>query len=437
MVKNLPKHLTVERFKDHFSAKGETAKEAKAALKYFNNTFIDTSKIEVVEAKAVGDASLPRPWSKHTDGSSAHQKRLEAQKANEKARLDQEERLQRHREALQIERENKQKFVSALYAAENDPKLKEFLEVMRPRSSAKQRIWANDDLGVVDGASSSVRRGAAGVQAEVAVVRNRKAGGEGMLVTRTHVRFGADVDGEEEEEYQDLAGKQQQEEVEEEVVREEDKTVHDAKVSDLDYFRSRMKSSLDDDGSADEKIEEEEEEEEQDSESPTPHPTPPQDEPMATESPPSTTNMTAENSAPKAWDPTLLQQSVPDRARLKEEVETPPASIIADTGRLFVKNLSYTCCREDLEKLFGRFGPLSEIHISIDKETKKPKGYAFILYLLPEHAVKAYAELDNSIFQGRILEVLPGKERPVVNDAWEGEGENTSSFKRRREVKRR
>lgn len=44
-------------------------------------------------------------------------------------------------------------------------------------------------------------------------------------------------------------------------------------------------------------------------------------------------------------------------------------------------------------------GPLSEIHFPIDKSTKKPKGFAFITYMIPEHAVKALAELDGQVFQ--------------------------------------
>lgn len=44
-------------------------------------------------------------------------------------------------------------------------------------------------------------------------------------------------------------------------------------------------------------------------------------------------------------------------------------------------------------------GPLSDIHFPIDRLTKKPKGFAFITYMIPEHAVKAYAEMDGQVFQ--------------------------------------
>lgn len=44
-------------------------------------------------------------------------------------------------------------------------------------------------------------------------------------------------------------------------------------------------------------------------------------------------------------------------------------------------------------------GPLSELHYPIDSLTKKPKGFAFVTFLFPEHAVKAFAEVDGQVFQ--------------------------------------
>jgi RNA recognition motif-containing protein len=41
------------------------------------------------------------------------------------------------------------------------------------------------------------------------------------------------------------------------------------------------------------------------------------------------------------------------------------------------------------------------------RETKKSKGLAYVLYLLPEDAVKAYRELDGQIFQVRRLIANP------------------------------
>ncbi|GAB1290094.1 Probable RNA-binding protein 19 [Apodemus speciosus] len=104
---------------------------------------------------------------------------------------------------------------------------------------------------------------------------------------------------------------------------------------------------------------------------------------------------------------------------------------LADSGRLFVRNLSYTSSEEDLEKLFSAYGPLSELHYPIDSLTKKPKGFAFVTFMFPEHAVKAYAEVDGQVFQGRMLHVLPStiKKEPSQEANTPG-----SSYKKKKEA---
>ena len=95
IVKNLPNKIKEKRIREVFSSKGgeitdiklcftkngnfrkfgfvgfKNAEDALQAKEFLNNTFIDTSKIEVDECKSLGDLSVPRPWSKYTEGSSA------------------------------------------------------------------------------------------------------------------------------------------------------------------------------------------------------------------------------------------------------------------------------------------------------------------------------------------------------------------------------
>ena len=82
---------------------------------------------------------------------------------------------------------------------------------------------------------------------------------------------------------------------------------------------------------------------------------------------------------------------------------------IGQSGRLFIRNLSYAVSEDDLEGLFKPFGPLAEINVPIDKNTKQVKGFAFVTYVIPENAVQAYTKLDGSTFQGRLLHIIPGK----------------------------
>lgn len=56
-------------------------------------------------------------------------------------------------------------------------------------------------------------------------------------------------------------------------------------------------------------------------------------------------------------------------------------------------------------------GPITEVIVPIDKVTRKIKGYGIITFLFPEHAIKAYSELDGNIFHGRMLHLLPGKSK--------------------------
>ncbi|XP_072456462.1 probable RNA-binding protein 19 [Notamacropus eugenii] len=105
---------------------------------------------------------------------------------------------------------------------------------------------------------------------------------------------------------------------------------------------------------------------------------------------------------------------------------------LADSGRLFVRNLPYTSTEEDLEKIFAKYGPLSEVHYPIDGLTKKPKGFAFITYMFPEHAVKAYAEVDGQVFQGRMLHVLPST---IKKETSESSDATSSSYKKKKALK--
>lgn len=84
----------------------------------------------------------------------------------------------------------------------------------------------------------------------------------------------------------------------------------------------------------------------------------------------------------------------------------PPAEPLGETGRIYVRNLPYSCTDEDLRVLFEKYGPLTELHMPICSITKKPKGFAFVTYMLPEHAVKAFNELDKTNFQGRLIHLL-------------------------------
>ncbi|KAL9555733.1 hypothetical protein MBANPS3_002230 [Mucor bainieri] len=377
IVKNLPKELSEEKFREHFAKKGEvtdaklmktqwgvsrkfgfigykTEEAAEAAMKYFDNTYINTSRIHVEKAIAYGSENLPRAWSKYSEGSSAHDRMTGASK--KKAEFAVEETDAYHDK----QRKEREEFINKLSAEKSDPKLKEYLDVMSSRS--KSKTWANDDS---------------------AAAQEEKAKED----TSTKV----DYQGSDDELYDDLPPK------------------NDTKKTD--------KEDVDMDENEAEEVDE--------------------DDSMEVD---------GKEKKSKKTTTTTTTASEPAAAAATEAEEAPvhtksdnPKELIEDTGRLFVRNLSYACTEQDLRDLFEKYGTLSEVHMPIARDTKKSKGYAYILYLLPEHALKAYEALDMKTFQGRLLHIIPAEEKPPAKeeDILGVNGTKLSAVKKDKEKKRR
>ena len=124
------------------------------------------------------------------------------------------------------------------------------------------------------------------------------------------------------------------------------------------------------------------------------------------------------------------------KTALLSSKEAEPESI-AESGRLFIRNLSYLTTEEHLTELFGKFGPLTEATIPLDKVTGKPTGLGFVTFMLPEHAVKAYEALDGQIFQGRLMHILPAKARHTGDASEENSVSERagSSYKKKKDQK--
>lgn len=73
-----------------------------------------------------------------------------------------------------------------------------------------------------------------------------------------------------------------------------------------------------------------------------------------------------------------------------------------------------------MQTLFEKYGPLTETYLPLDKTTNKPTGIGFVTFVMPEHAVKAFNELDGKVFQGRYLHILPSKAKET-KEGVEGE----------------
>ncbi|KAF3328058.1 multiple RNA-binding domain-containing protein 1 [Carex littledalei] len=389
-VKSLPKYANEERLREFFSRKGEvtdakvirtsdgksrqfafvgfrTENEAHAAISYFNNTYMDTCKIICEVARKVGDTALPRPWSRHSQ-----KKEI---KNNVQFKKD-------------IGDLNSSQATISESKDLSDPKLQDFLHVMQPRS--KSKIWENDMTGI-----------------EEEVKAEEKKPGKKKSKAR------------EIESSSEITEPSQEED------RGKEKKPKDEAVTDMDYFKSRVKENWSDSES------ESELESESDKEAK------------------SKLGSEPESESEKESGKELELESESDLKHTERDggqksgsdLEDPSddnRKLVLDTGRLFVRNLPYTTTEDELRELFSQHGDVSQVHVVVDRDSKRSKGIGYVLFASPESAVRALEELDNSIFQGRLLHVMAAKpqknDKAEVDDALGGE---KKSLKKMREEKRK
>jgi RNA recognition motif-containing protein len=79
--------------------------------------------------------------------------------------------------------------------------------------------------------------------------------------------------------------------------------------------------------------------------------------------------------------------------------------------RLFVGNLAYSTTEADLRTHFGAVAPPSQVVLPVDRETGRPRGFAFIEFLDRAHAEQAIQRFNGQVFNGRPLAVSEARAR--------------------------
>uniref|UniRef100_A0A1A8PDM5 Probable RNA-binding protein 19 n=1 Tax=Nothobranchius rachovii TaxID=451742 RepID=A0A1A8PDM5_9TELE len=486
IVKNLPNGMKEERFRSMFAAFGtvtdcslkftkegkfrkfgfvgfKSEEDANTALKHFNKSFVDTSRVTVEMCKAFGDPTKEKAWSKHTQ-------KLEQDKPSAPPPpADSKKKKIKKKEGVLGELEEEEGF-------------KEFLSVHQNRMQAP--TWANDT-----------------VAQDTADPDSRRSKSKKKPATDDYLNFDSDQSGNEEE------GCEADDDGDEATSKEALKSG----LSDMDYLRSKVVQT-------DDMMEENEGNEENDA--PVQHADSAYEsgenmsKPSSGDKKQSNEKKSAKQEMEPTTDFTVKLRGVPFNVKEQQirEFMTPlkPAAVrigkndsgnrtgyvyvdlrsdeevekalkknkdyiggryievfrvdsfgdkrdkrdkkedrnftrklkedeeeedVSESGRLFIRNLPYTCTEEEMKELFTKHGPLSEVLFPIDSLSKKPKGFAFVTYMIPENAVTALAELDGHIFQGRMLHVLPSTLKKEKSESSDAHGSGSSSYKRQKDAK--
>jgi len=78
---------------------------------------------------------------------------------------------------------------------------------------------------------------------------------------------------------------------------------------------------------------------------------------------------------------------------------------------IYVGNLSYDVTQDELSDLFAEFGEVSSAKIIEDRDTGRPKGFAFVEMPNQAEAEAAIASLNEKELKGREIKVNQARPR--------------------------
>ncbi|KHN96773.1 MRD1-like protein [Metarhizium album ARSEF 1941] len=382
-IKGLPPNITEAEFRKHFSSGNreitdvkllaqrrigyvgyKSATDAAGAVKYFNRSYIRMSKISVETARPISD-----PASRKGHNGSCNFGAPEHHTARSTSDHD-----------VNPKKRKRQEQETA------DPKLREFLQVMRsgregavaddPNSAvAADNTLNSGGLSVPEGESDDEYEQVPSRQEKSRRIESRQNKSDNVprQPPLRDVKTSKEVTFEE-------AGEDKVEAIDSEMT---DQGPSPAGATDDDWLRSRTNRLLD---LAD-----------------------PDD--LASRAVLSrvdgTTKQDTENDGLSSHSSDeVTPNTTADLATRKETVTDDAAETIHRTSRLFVRNLPYSATEDDIRETFDRFGTLLEVHLPLTA-AGATKGFALVLFADSSDAVRAFQELDGVTFQGRILHIIP------------------------------
>ncbi|MEM9415423.1 MAG: RNA-binding protein [Planctomycetota bacterium] len=87
--------------------------------------------------------------------------------------------------------------------------------------------------------------------------------------------------------------------------------------------------------------------------------------------------------------------------------------------KIYVGNMSFSTTQESLEALFSNYGQVQEVAVITDRDTGRPRGFAFVT-MDDDGGKQAIEALNGNEFEGRTLTV--NEARPRENRGGGGGG---------------
>ena len=79
--------------------------------------------------------------------------------------------------------------------------------------------------------------------------------------------------------------------------------------------------------------------------------------------------------------------------------------------KIYVGNLPFSSTEADLKDVFGRFGGVESVAVITDRETGRPRGFAFVEMEDESAASEAIRSLDGTDLDGRNIRVNEAQDK--------------------------
>jgi len=81
------------------------------------------------------------------------------------------------------------------------------------------------------------------------------------------------------------------------------------------------------------------------------------------------------------------------------------------SSRLYVGNLSFNSTNDSIREAFAPHGAVTDVHIVMDRDTGRSRGFAFVTMGSSGEAATAIAAMNGAMLDGRALRVNEAEER--------------------------
>jgi cold-inducible RNA-binding protein len=81
-------------------------------------------------------------------------------------------------------------------------------------------------------------------------------------------------------------------------------------------------------------------------------------------------------------------------------------------SKVFVGNLDFNTTRDEVQSLFSQAGEVRDVFLPTDRESGRPRGFAFVEFATDEAAASAIEKFNGYELGGRALRVNAAEDRP-------------------------